>query len=216
MKNKKNIKDNFIYKRIEVFFALVFLLGFFVGTLSRFPVEPQKEVLSLEITQEKYWVVLHRKSNVEFLYKGIPNDLQNSELVRVFKVKAGIPGERPTPLPELLGRDYWIITDKSESKDDPETSPYFLTLDIPVSELEPYGPTPYLECVGPASQRGEQCNWILPGSFGLHGVNNDLSRLSNFDFGSSGCIRHSDEDITYLYYLLQPKDEEIRYYIKDI
>ena len=68
---------------------------------------------------------------------------------------------------------------------------------------------PYTECNG-------QCNWILPGAFGLHGVNGDLSRLSIENPGSSGCIRHSDEDITYLYNNLDPQKEEIRYYIEDI
>ena len=80
---------------------------------------------------------------------------------------------------------------------------------FPVSEEEPFGPTPYIECDG-------QCNWILPGAFGLHGVNGNSEKLSEFDLGSSGCIRHSNEDITYLYNLLDPEKEEIRYYIEDI
>ena len=96
-----------------------------------------------------------------------------------------------------------------DAKDNTETAPYFLTLDIPVSEEEPYGPSPYLECNG-------QCNWTLPGYFGLHGVNGDETKLSDKNQGSSGCVRHSDEDITYLFNLLEPEKEEIRYYIEDI
>lgn len=153
--------------------------------------------------------MLHRKSNQEFLYQDEPGDIDKSQRRRSFKVKTGISGERPTPLPQLLGREYWIITDKIESLDNPETSPYFLTLNIPVSEEEPFGPTPYLECNG-------QCNWILPGAFGLHGSGGNPEKLSTQDPGSSGCIRHSDEDITYLYNTLNPKTEEIRYFIIDI
>jgi hypothetical protein len=155
-----------------------------------------------------YWFLLMRKSNKEYLYSGSPGDKSKSVLIKTFTVKTGIPGQRPTPLPSLVGRKYWIITDKKDSSNNPETSPYFLTLNIPFN-TESFGPEPYLEC-------GGQCNWILPGSFGLHGVNGDNNRLSADDPGSSGCIRHSNEDITYLYKLLDPKHQEIRYYIVDI
>lgn len=155
-----------------------------------------------------YWLVLHRKSNIEELYSGLPGDRNNSKLVKTFKVKTGRPGERPTPLPQLLGREYWLVVDKYAVPDDPETAPYFLTLDIPAPDTEPYGPEPYLECEG-------QCRWVLPGAFGLHGTANEPGRLSNDDPGSSGCVRHSDKDITYLYNLLKPDKEEIRYYIED-
>lgn len=167
-----------------------------------------KNVLSVQ-SEQSYWFILHRKSNREFLYYGEPDNIDNSQLVKIFKVKTGIQGERPTPLPQLLGRKYWIITDEFETPDNPETSPYFLTLDIPISEEEPFGPTPYLECNG-------QCNWILPGAFGLHGLGGDPEKISELDPGSSGCIRHSDEDITYLYNNLNPKADKIRYYIVDI
>ncbi len=156
-----------------------------------------------------YWLLLHRKSNVEFLYFGEPGNANSSQLIKIFKVKTGVPNQKPTPLPKLLGREYWLITKKEESFENPETSPYFLTLDIPVSEQEPFGPMPYSECEG-------ECNWEIPGSFGLHGVGGDESRLSSENLGSSGCIRHKDEDIAYLYNTLNPDKTEIRYYIKDI
>lgn len=190
---------------------------------------------------ESYWFLLHRKSNIEYLYSGMPGEREKSRLIKTFTVKAGIPGERPTPLPKLLGREYWLITGKAETQDNPETAPYFLILDIPYSEEYPYGPTPYLECNDPADASTfaapspklwrvgdkasedkeamagkQQCDWILPGSFGLHGINGDESRLALDNPGSSGCIRHKDEDITYLYNLLDPEREKIRYYIEDI
>lgn len=168
----------------------------------------REKVLSLEI-KPAYWFLLHRKSNQELLYSGVTGDKSKSTLLKTFQVKTGIPGERPTPLPQLLGREYWLIVDKQESPDNPETSPYFLTLNIPVSENEPFGPEPYLECNG-------QCNWVLPGTFGLHGSGGDLEKLALIDSGSSGCIRHSDQDITYLYNRLDPQTEPVRYYIEDI
>lgn len=170
--------------------------------------QPPDQVLS-ETIQKSYWFLLHRVSNVEYLYFGVPGDEKKSQLVKKFFVKTGIPGERPTPLPQLAGREYWIVTQKKEITNNPETAPYFITLDVPVGDEEPYGPKPYLECEG-------QCNWTIPGAFGLHGVNGDGSRLSSENPGSSGCIRHTDEDITYLYNLIEPSKEEIRYYINDI
>lgn len=162
------------------------------------------------IEKPAYWFMLHRKSNVEYLYLGQPGNQEESELIRKFDVKTGIPGERPTPLPELVGREYWVLTDKMEAFNNPETAPYFLVLDVPTPSEAPFGPSPYLEC------GGEQCNWELPGYFGLHGVAGNPEKLSPEDQGSSGCIRHSDEDITYLYDLLDPKSGEIRYYVKDL
>ncbi len=154
-----------------------------------------------------YWFLLHRQSNREELYQGIRGDKRNSMLIQTFHVKTGIPGKRPTPLPQLLGREYWIITEK-HPEESLETAPYFLTLDIPVSSDVPFGPSPYRECNG-------QCDWMLPGAFGLHGVGGNQTKLAEADPGSSGCVRHKDEDITYLYNLLDPSKEEIRYYIED-
>lgn len=169
----------------------------------------QKEIKT-SAEKSLYWFVLQRKSNKEYLYKGSPGNIKKSSVVKVFSVKTGIPGERPTPLPTFVGKKYWLIIDKQSSKENPETAPYFLTLNIPAPTEFPYGPMPYKEC------GGEQCDWTLPGAFGLHGIHGDASRLSIENQGSSGCIRHTDADITYLYNLLDPKKEEIRYYIEDI
>lgn len=164
---------------------------------------------NLKAMKLSHWLLLERKSNKERLYYGIPGNEKGSRLLKTFIVKSGIPRERPTPLPQLVKRDYWVITSKEEVHDNPETMPYFLTLDIPVTDEEPYGPVPYEECNG-------QCNWLLPGSFGLHGINGDMSRMAAENTGSSGCVRHSDEDISFLYQTLDPSRQEIRYYIRDI
>ena len=122
-------------------------------------------------------------------------------------MNVGIENERPTPLPKLMGKNYWNIIGKSDSSQDPETAPYFLTLDIPWSDNYPFGPKPYNECFG-------QCNWVRPGPFGLHGVGGNLDKLT--DSGSSGCIRHNDDEITYIYNLINPSiDNPIRYYVYD-
>lgn len=185
--------------------ALLGILVLFLAIIQLLPPAPaKKEVLSQK--QSAYWFVLYRDQNKEYLYQGVPGEITQSKLVRVFNVKTGVPGERPTPLPQLVGKDYWLITAKNPT-DDPETAPYFLILNIPAPTDPPYGPTPYDECNG-------QCNWTVPGAFGLHGINGNPEKLSRADPGSSGCIRHSDEDITYLYNLLQPEKEEIRYYIR--
>lgn len=184
-------------------FALIFniLLGMYLTQARQ--VEKEEKIA------ERYWFVLHRKSNREELFLGNPGDKSKSRLIKTFAVRVGIPSERPTPLPQLLGKEYWVMTTKEEQRDNPETAPYFLTLDVPAPSEAPYGPVPYEEC------NGQQCDWVRPGPFGLHGVNGDLSRLTADDPGSSGCIRHRDEDITYLYNLLDPKKYEIRYYIED-
>jgi hypothetical protein len=195
----------------KVFNTLLVIVTFvIIGVYHTIPhLQPR---ISGESTQtvenEIYWFELQRKSNIENLYKGIPGDKSKSIHVKSFRVKAGIPGQRPTPLPQLLGREYWLLTDKQAQLDNPETAPYFLTLDIPVSDETPFGPKPYDECNG-------QCDWILPGAFGLHGTGNNPLKLLDTDLGSSGCIRHSDEEVTYLYNLLDPAHEEIRYYIVD-
>jgi lipoprotein-anchoring transpeptidase ErfK/SrfK len=166
------------------------------------------DISNLSNSNKTYWFMLNRKSNIEFLYHGTPGNTTESNLIKQFKVKSGVPGQSPTPLPELLGRKYWLITHKENSMDNPDTAPFFLRLDVPTDGNWPYGPVPYVECDG-------QCDWALPGYFGLHGTGGKSEKLAKKDLGSSGCIRHSDKDITYLYNLLNPEKEAIRYYIKD-
>lgn len=188
---------------------LLFLFGIsilsLVSLLFLFQNSPSK--LS-PIVNKTYWFILHRQSNREELFMGVAGDRTKSKHIKTFVVKTGISGQRPTPLPKLLGREYWLIVEKHPEPDNPETAPYFLTLDIPSPTGTPFGPVPYLECQG-------QCNWVRPGDFGLHGINGDTERLSTTNLGSSGCIRHTDEDITYLYDLLDPTKQEIRYYVED-
>jgi hypothetical protein len=197
-----------VRKIFVVFFLLFFFAIFFFIQRG---IDSSKDVLSSRV-EASHWFLLHRKSNIEYLYKGIPGKKDESKILKTFIVKTGIPGERPTPLPKLLGKEYWTITDKQDSKDNENTAPYFLSLDIPISEDYPFGPVPYTECGGV----GQQCNWEVPGYFGLHGINGNLYNLSKENPGSSGCIRHSDEDITYLFNILDTKNKEIRYYVEDI
>jgi nitrogen fixation-related uncharacterized protein len=185
---------------LAVMAGIIFLLAFSWQTLSKQPEQKQ--------LQNDYWFVLHRKSQKEELFQGVPGNKEQSKLIKTFIVKTGRPNERPTPLPQLLGKEYWIITKKQPEPNNPETAPYFITLDVPAPSEPPYGPSPYNECNG-------QCDWVRPGDFGLHGVAGVPERLSKEDPGSSGCIRHTDEDITYLYNLLEPEKGEIRYYIED-
>jgi hypothetical protein len=165
-----------------------------------------KAFVSLPEKKLTYWFLLDRLSETEFFYHGIPGVQNNSRLVATYKVKTGIPHKRPTPLPELMGRKYWKIINKKVTYENSETSPFFLTLDIPSPNYPPFGPEPYPECNG-------QCDWVRPGDFGLHGVGGDESKLAKENIGSSGCIRHKDSDITFLYNILDPEHEEIRYYV---
>jgi len=188
---------------------LFLLMLFLLGGFSLFVNMNTDKSDTFVAAQSAYWLLLERKANTEYLYFGDNGKKETSIKVKTFKVKTGVLGEKPTPLPELLNRDYWLIINKEESSDNPETAPYFLTLDVPVGEVAPFGPVPYIECEG-------QCDWEIPGYFGLHGVGGELSKLTAEDEGSSGCVRHSDEDITLLYNLLDPKRENIRYYIEDV
>lgn len=197
-------------KIVGILFICISILAISVSYFSqKYTFQSNHTVLDAQISPGSYWFLLHRKSNQEKLFYGVPDDQTKSTLVKTFVVKTGIPTERPTPLPELLGREYWLIIEKSESFDNPETAPYFLQFDVDAPSEWPYGPAPYMEC------GGQQCDWGMPGYFGLHGTGGDPSKLSDEDPGSSGCVRHSDEDITYLYNLLNPEEEEIRYYIED-
>lgn len=197
-------------KTIVVMFAvLVFFLSglLIIDYYSR--AKQRSGILGIQSAVPIHWFMLHRKSNREFLYYGQPGNTEKSALIKSFAVKSGQPGKKPTPLPELTGRKYWRVVGKFEAADNPETGPYFLSFDTESGDGYPYGPVPYLECDG-------QCNWEVAGSFGLHGVAGNPERLADADPGSSGCVRHSDKDITYLYNLLDPANEEIRYYVKDI
>jgi len=196
-------------RKIFILLVLIYLLSIFLYNRDRQVVLDSSQNVLASNMQSSYWLLLHRKSNVEFLYSGLHGQKDKSTLVKTFTVKTGVPGQSPTPLPNLLGKEYWIITNKESSEENPETAPYFLTLDVPATDDYPFGPTPYNECSG-------ECNWQIPGHFGLHGINGDEQKLSNEDPGSSGCIRHKDEDIAYLYNLIDPEKDEVRYYIEDI
>lgn len=190
--------------------VVILATAFFMGALSMFvgkqtPFFRGEFSVSGSNSRKEYWLELHRRSQQEYLYYGIAGDKKESKLIKNFRVKTGRV-DRPTPLPQALGKKYWKITKKYSSIENLETAPYFLELDIPVEE-DFFGPVPYNECNG-------QCSWEVPGYFGLHCVNGDMTRLDNNNVGSSGCIRHSDEDITYLYNLLEI-DEGVRYYIVD-
>lgn len=187
--------------------AIIPILGFL--SHSKTQVKGEQTVVS----QNAHWFVLHRKSGEEILYLGVPGEEHNSRILAKFQVKTGASWS-PTPLPKLVGREYWKIVKKEPSADNPDTAPYFLRLDVPTDENWPYGPVPYTECKDQAGNN-IQCDWVQPGYFGLHGVGGNPQKLSKEDYGSSGCIRHSDTDITYLYELLDPEYEEIRYYVED-
>lgn len=190
---------------------IVLLLGIMCAGAAFFAYTRFVQKMPPQSPKEAHWMLLHRKSNVEYLLYGIPGNREKSKTVRTFTVKAGVPGKKPTPLPQLVGRDYWLITHKLDAKDNEETAPYFLVLDVPIPSSPPFGPEPYKECEG-----GKQCDWEKPGYFGLHGINGDPSRLLPDNEGSSGCVRHKDEDITYLYKTLNPEKNPARYYIRDL
>lgn len=162
-------------------------------------------------TQDLYWLLLHRQSNTEELLKGVPGNKSKSTVIKAFSVKTGKPGERPTPLPSLVGKDYWTIEWKRPQAGD--LGPYFMKLNIPYTSLTPFGPEPYTEC------GGQQCNWKTPGDFGLHGTGGNSEKVNNDGsqdwHWSSGCIRHLDEDITYLYNTVDPRAQELRYYVEN-
>ena len=116
-------------------FIVLLSLGVLVVTQNMTLKSQQTEVVK---KQEQHWFILHRKSQKEDLYFGIPGDANKSKLVKTFTVKTGIPGERPTPLPKLMGREYWLLVEKHPEVDNPETAPYFMTLDVPAPSDPPY------------------------------------------------------------------------------
>ena len=165
--------------------------------------------------EEGYWFLLHRsraggKQPSEELYKGAYGDKSQSKLIRTSVVNPGVAGKSPTPLPSLAGVSYWTVTAKRINPEgDPKNTlgPYFLAFDVPYSN-QFNGPLNYKEC---GTDGATQCFWPEPGEFGLHGVGNVPSRLT--DLGSSGCVRHSNDAITEIYNILKNEKEEIRYYI---
>ena len=194
----------------KIVILIILLLPFFWAKNTE---APKPQILEAAVSmKEAHWMLLDRELGKEYLYFGTPGKRDDSSLIREFQVKTGASWS-PTPLPQLTGRDYWRIVAK-EPTENPETAPYFLQLDVPVTDEWPYGPVPYTECKDVYSGESIQCDWVLPGYFGLHGIGANDFKLSDEDFGSSGCIRHRDEDITYLFNLLDPEHEEIRYYIE--
>lgn len=193
---------------LKRFLPIVFSLLILVALFSFLIKNEEKNLSNVNKGGQIHWFLLDRKSGQEELYYGLSGEKENSRLIKTFAVKTGVPGKSPTPLPSLLGKDYWVLVDEWQETENSETGPYFLQLNIDAPSQWPYGPVPYLECDG-------QCDWVKPGYFGLHGTGGDPTRLSGQDPGSSGCVRHSDSDITYLYNLLDPKNEEIRYYVQD-
>src|SRR5688572_16212552 len=107
--------------------SLIIILIMIAGAGGIFLNKPKIQKVSLQSDQQKvaqnYWFMLHRKSKKEFLYQGIPGDLANSTLVKEFQVNVGIEGQRPTPLPELVGRAYWNLIAEYDTAADPETAP---------------------------------------------------------------------------------------------
>lgn len=196
---------------VKIILLLLLLMPFYWAHSYEDPTPQVQKISASE--KSSHWLVLNREMGKEYVYYGIPGEKEKSKLIKEFDVKTGASWS-PTPLPELLGKDYWLIVDKASSAENPETAPYFLQLDVPVEDEWPYGPVPYTECKDIYSGEPIQCDWVLPGYFGLHGINGNSEKLSDEDFGSSGCIRHSDEDITFLFNLLDPKNEEVRYYIE--
>lgn len=181
------------------------------------PCSPAQVYRGTADTASNYWFLLKRSTNInapeeEILYFGVPGDTNNSTEIKRNIVNTGIPFDDPTPLPQLAGREYWLIN-SVQANPGGTLGPYFISLDVPYSNPQ-NGPVPYLEC-GPS--RDQQCQWTLAGNFGLHGISGADGRIT--DAGSSGCIRHYDADITEIYNTLTPErinSGTIRYYIESI
>lgn len=201
-------------KKFIILFLLIIVLVPVLGIVFHSRQEVKGEQI-VSTPKDSHWFVLHRKTGEEILYLGVPGEVHNSKIVRKFQVKTGASWS-PTPLPRLVGREYWKIVKKESSALNPDTAPYFLQLDVPTDENWPYGPIPYTECKDIYNGENIQCDWVQPGYFGLHGIAGNPEKLSKENYGSSGCVRHTDKDITYLYNLLDPEKEEVRYYIEDI
>lgn len=180
------------------------------------------------VSGSDYWFLLNRSGKYEILFKGVPEKISQSQVIKKSRINPGAAGRDPTPIPQKLGRRYWTLKhyysyDTTESPAEYEKfGPYFIALDIPYSGQtharcngDCYGPVPYAEC-GPSGN--EQCDWGTAGEFAIHGNN----RLDGE--GSAGCVRHSNSDIEEIFNKLSAENEQssssnnisgTRYYIVD-
>ncbi|HRN70936.1 MAG TPA: hypothetical protein PLS49_07195, partial [Candidatus Woesebacteria bacterium] len=97
-------------KKIIFLSLLIGLIGSLV--LIQHSKGKQGEVAGVQEPQAQYWFLLYRKSGVEKLYYGQPGNEEQSALMKTFTVKTGVSGKKPTPLPQLVGREYWVIVEK--------------------------------------------------------------------------------------------------------
>lgn len=168
-----------------------------------------------------YWFLLNRSAKYEILFKGVPEKISQSQVIKKSRINPGATGRDPTPIPQKLGRRYWTLKHyySYNTTDQPveyeKFGPYFIVLNIPYQgQTHPkcggdcYGPVPYSEC-GPSGN--EQCDWGTAGEFAIHGNN----RLDGE--GSAGCVRHSNSDIEEIFKKLsgEGKIAGTRYYIVD-
>lgn len=178
-----------------------------------------------------YWFLLNRSAKYEILFKGVPEKISQSQVIKKSRVNPGATGRDPTPIPQKLGRRYWTLKHyySYNTTDNPaeyeKFGPYFIVLNVPFegqnhprcykerpnSRLQTndcYGPVPYLEC---GSNGNEQCDWGTAGEFAIHGNN----RLDGE--GSAGCVRHSNSDIEEIFKKLSSENKisGTRYYVVD-
>ena len=75
---------NNIRRIIVLFFAVFSITSLLFGYyLSKNTVTSDQAVLKSQ-TAGSYWFLLHRKSNVEKLFQGVPGDVEQSKLVPYF------------------------------------------------------------------------------------------------------------------------------------
>jgi hypothetical protein len=53
-----------------------------------------------------------------------------------------------------LGKEYWLITKKESAKENPETAPYFLTLNIPACPIPPATTPEIIPAANPCPRNG--------------------------------------------------------------
>ena len=88
---RKNLFMGNYSTTLRRFFQLILI--FLVIVTGMLLLMPHKNKAGEKIVppKESYWMLLHRKSNVEYLYKGIAGDKSKSYLIKTFLVKPGIP-----------------------------------------------------------------------------------------------------------------------------